>query len=117
MRHFRVAKTLITLPIGIAILLSAGLGHALGTNQSSFHTSNVSDSKNHCHASCILAGKERQKKLVFQDDDIDPEPFQYVGFNLPYIATIYAVTIGSLALLLLRRRPPDLLAQYSYWLK
>lgn len=113
MGHFRTTRILIALTVGTAIFLGTGLGHTLGANQSS---SGVSDSKNHCHASCILDTKEQQKKLIFQDDDIDPDPLLYVDFKLASIATIYAVIISALALLFLRRRPPDILAKYCYWL-
>jgi len=112
MRHFRSTKILITLTIGIATFLGTGLEHTVGAGQTS---SGVSENKNHCHASCILDTKEQQKKLIFKDD-IDPDPLLYVDFRLASTATIYAVIIGALVLQFLRRRPPDILAKYCYWL-
>lgn len=115
MRNFRTLKIFIVLPVSIAIFLSVGLGHALGTSRSSTHTINVSDGKNHCHASCLLAIRDQEKKINFQDDDIDPDPLPGAVFNLSFIATTYTVAISSLMLQFLRRRPPDLLAHYCYY--
>lgn len=113
MKHIRIASLLVVVFASLALVLGADLGDSVLTNQSAAHRVSVQESSNHCHPICLTGTESKAKEPMIQDTDPDPDPFWSATYNLQSIATLYAVVLSSLAVLWLRRRPPDLIILYS----
>lgn len=116
MRRIHISKISFAFFVGLTMFLTMGVGHSLlSSRQSSVHASGIGDTKTHCHASCLLSVNDQQKKLTAEEDDTDPDPFTVPFYNARYAAILYTVAFSSLVLLLLKRKPPDLLSLNVYW--
>lgn len=113
MKHIRFASLLVVVFVSLALVLGADLGDSALTNQLTAHGVSVQQPGNHCHPICLSGTESKAKEPMIQDKDPDPDPFWSATYNLQSIATLYAVTLSSLVVLWLRRRPPDFIILYN----
>ena len=113
MKHIRILSLFVVIFVSLALILGADLGDSLLTNQSAAHRVSVQESSNHCHPICLSGTESKLKDTNIKERDPDPDPFWSATYNLQSVAILYAVAINSLAILWLRRRPPDLIIRYS----
>lgn len=113
MKHIRILSLLVVVFVSLALVLGADIGDSVLTNQSAAHRVSAQEPSNHCHSICLSGTESKAKEPMIQEKDPDPDPFWSAAYNLQSIATLYAVALSSLAVLWLRRRPPDLIIRYS----
>lgn len=114
MKRFRLMSFFIASFAGLTMLLGMGPGHGLLSQPSMAHDAKTGETAKHCQAVCPPLLGENQKTPGVQEDDADPDPLPFA--TLPterFIALTYLVAFLALAWLLLQRRPPDLVIQYS----
>ena len=116
LRRKHVIRFAIALFACFGMLSGSGFVHALsGNSAASLATeSRSSETKNHCHITCLSLNTQKQNRLKVLDDDADPNPFINTTIDEQTVAIYYTVLLAFLALAFLQRRPPDLLAMYAY---
>jgi len=67
-----------------------------------------------CQSTCPPFLSEKQKTPQVDEDGADPDPLPFQPLDIArYAMLLYSVLFSALALLFLRRRPPDLVALYA----
>lgn len=104
-------------------LVFAGLVALFGAGNGSMFMSSLSmpdgghkpvEMASHCQSACPMQVKEDNQPVQIRAEDEDPDPIQFrVAIAPTYLNSLYGLALCVLAWSFLRRRPPDLLANYS----
>lgn len=115
MRQTDITKILFSILLGLSLLGGLGPSHNLFGEKSVPPSIRAHDAVAQCQTACPPSINERKMTLRPQQKDIDPDPFPSPSLMSYQQASssFYALALVTLALLLLQRRPPDLLTLYA----